>query len=214
MMASSRSRWRAKAAHLIPRALLLERGSPAARRVALTFDDGPDEHTLEYLELLDRHRVRATFFLVGEMCHKHHAAMLEIVRRGHQVAGHGFTHREFPTLSSRELRDELGRTAAVLPLLAGGRALVRPPRGRVSPRSLAVCGAAGFQTVMWSLDSDDCRTKDPEVVAARVAPERVRAGEIVLLHEGQSWTLAALPQIIEGLRGAGFELCTVGELGA
>ncbi len=65
---------------------------------------------------------------------------------------------------------------------------------------------------MWSLDSDDCRTQSADEVAERVAPERVRRGEIVLLHEGQAWTLAALPRILDGLTQAGHALVTVGEL--
>ena len=70
--------------------------------------------------------------------------------------------------------------------------------------------AAGYTTVLWSLDSDDCRTSDPSEVEARVS--RVDAGEIVLMHEGQKWTLEALPGIVSRLRDQGFEPTTVGEL--
>jgi peptidoglycan/xylan/chitin deacetylase (PgdA/CDA1 family) len=89
---------------------------------------------------------------------------------------------------------------------------VRPPYGATSVRSLAVCAAAGYTTVMWSRDSDDCRTTSPDEVVARMAPADLRPGEIVLLHEGQSWTLAALPRILEKLGAAGWQAVTVGEL--
>ena len=66
--------------------------------------------------------------------------------------------------------------------------------------------------MLWSRDSDDCRTTSPDDVAARVAPDVVQPGDIVLLHESQEWTLAALPRILEGLARAGFEAVPVGEL--
>jgi peptidoglycan/xylan/chitin deacetylase (PgdA/CDA1 family) len=70
--------------------------------------------------------------------------------------------------------------------------------------------AAGYTTVLWSLDSDDCRTTSPDVVARRVACST--AGEIVLLHEGQRWTLDALGPMVAALRDAGLELVTVSEM--
>jgi peptidoglycan/xylan/chitin deacetylase (PgdA/CDA1 family) len=195
-----------------PPSLLVSRGSAARRAVALTFDDGPHELTPAYLDVLDRFGARATFFVVGDACIARRAELLEILRRGHELAGHGFTHRTFPSLRGSEIRDELERTAALLPPSRNGRPLVRPPRGAVSARSLLLCAAAGYTTALWSLDSDDCRTDDARVVVERVAPERVRAGEIVLLHEGQRWTLDALPNLLGNLRRAGYHLATVGEL--
>jgi peptidoglycan/xylan/chitin deacetylase (PgdA/CDA1 family) len=89
---------------------------------------------------------------------------------------------------------------------------VRPPQGAATLGSLARCARAGFTTVLWSLDSDDCRDESPAALAARLGPERVSPGEIVLLHEGQRWTLEALPAILGGLRDAGYALVTVSEL--
>jgi peptidoglycan/xylan/chitin deacetylase (PgdA/CDA1 family) len=89
---------------------------------------------------------------------------------------------------------------------------VRPPYGATSARSLALSASAGYTTVLWSLDSDDCRTQSPAEVAARVAPARVAPGEIVLLHEGQDWTLRALPWILETLRADGWQAVPVGEM--
>jgi peptidoglycan/xylan/chitin deacetylase (PgdA/CDA1 family) len=203
---------RVAAEHLVPERVLAIRGGSGAPRVALTFDDGPGPSTRAYLDVLDRHRVRATFFLIGAECAGRADDVLEIVRRGHQVANHSYSHRRFPTLSNPEIEHELVATEALLPLTSGDRPMVRPPQGDTSLRSLVVCALAGYRTVLWSLDSDDARVRDPVGVVDRVSPGRVSAGEIVLLHEGQPWTLAALPPIFERLRGAGFELCTVAEL--
>jgi peptidoglycan-N-acetylglucosamine deacetylase len=198
------------AAAWMPRSVMVTRGPGRRRAVALTFDDGPDDRTRDYLDLFDRLRMRATFFVVGEACRARPHVLAEMIARGHEVAGHGFSHRVFPSLTRQELWRELNDVQASLPPAKQKR--VRPPRGAISPRSLALCALAGFQTVRWSLDSDDCRTRNPAELIARVSPSRVRPGEIVLLHEGQSWTLEAMSAIVDGLRSAGYEILTVSEL--
>jgi peptidoglycan/xylan/chitin deacetylase (PgdA/CDA1 family) len=209
---SLRSRLRHLAAAAVPRGVLVSRGAGGRRRVALTFDDGPHPLTDAYLDVLDRFGARATFFVVGRNCAEHREALRHMVARGHEVAGHGYTHTAFPKLGAAALRDELDRTAALLPPVRNGHRLVRPPTGATSVRSLALCARAGYTTVLWSRDSDDCRTASPDEVAARLAPETLQPGEIVLLHEAQQWTLAALPRVLEGLARGGFEAVPVGEL--
>ncbi len=210
---SLKSRLRTRAVTALPRSLFLRQGRPAeGRRVALTFDDGPHEMTDAYLDVLDRYAVRATFFVVGRECAARREAAFRIAARGHEVAGHGFTHTAFPKLDAGMLRDELRRTAELLPPPRTSRPLVRPPYGATTPRSLALCARAGYTTVLWSRDSDDCRTVSSEEIAARLAPAALAPGEIVLLHEGQDWTLAALPRILETLAHDGWQTVTVGEM--
>ena len=72
--------------------------------------------------------------------------------------------------------------------------------------------ASGYSTVLWSVDSDDCRTRDAREIAWRLAPARVVTGDIVLMHEMQPWTLGALPTIVGELRSREWELVTVREL--
>ena len=194
---------------VLPSSLLVTRGRSDRRRVALTFDDGPDAMTKEYLYVLDQLDVRATFFVLGANVARDPAVVHEVVRRGHEVAAHGFTHRPFPGLTSAELKEELGRTQAVLPRVRSRRFFVRPPKGAVSLRSLALTAAAGYCTALWSRDSDDCRTLDPSAVEDRLDPRLVRPGEIILLHENQTWTLDALPRAVARLRSAGYELTTL-----
>jgi peptidoglycan-N-acetylglucosamine deacetylase len=202
---------RIAAERLAPARVVTFRGARRERRVALTFDDGPDALTRDYLDVLERHGARATFFVLGRTIADGGDELHAMVRRGHEVAGHGFTHKRFTRMSSPELRDELARTARLLP--AGpGRTFVRPPHGTVSGRSLARCARAGYRTVLWSCDSGDDRVRTAEEVAARLMPERVRPGDIVLLHEGQSWTLEALPTVLRRLRDAGYAFVTVSEI--
>ncbi len=197
-------------ADVAPNGLVVRHGPRTSNGVALTFDDGPDDHTEELLALLDRLEVRATFFLLGAACERWPARVRDIVSRGHEVAPHGFTHTTFPKLSAEALEDELRRCAAFVPPQARKRPLVRPPRGAVTPTSLLRCARAGWTTVLWSLDSDDCRTDDPDVVAARL--EEARGGDIVLLHEGEASSRGALARAVASIRARGLELVTVSEL--
>jgi len=206
------SKVRRTSADLLPAAMLVRHGTTKKRRVALTFDDGPDAMTPEYLTLLDRLNVRATFFLVGKNCQEHRQLVLDIVARGHEVAGHGFTHRRFTKMTPLELRDELANTAALLPPSRTRRPLVRPPHGSTTVQSLLRCTRAGYTTVLWSADSGDAHLESSDEVALQLTPDRVSPGDIVLLHEGQRSTLDALPRIVRGLQGAGYELVTVGEV--
>ena len=80
------------------------------------------------------------------------------------------------------------------------------------PALLIACAQAGFTTVLWSHDSDDCRTESADDIVRGVSGADMPGGSIVLLHEGQSWTLDALPAILHGLKEAGHELVTVGKL--
>lgn len=189
---------------------LKRRGAPG--RVALTFDDGPTPLTERYLDVLARLGVRATFFVVGELCAAHPDWLAAIAAQGHELCGHGYTHRRFTTLSRAELVSELTRTSALLPSRPTGRQLVRPPYGAVSLASLATCALHRFTTVLWSLDCNDWCARDAGEVERTVAAHPSTAGEILLLHEGQQLTLDALPTVVRNLKELGHELVTVGEL--
>lgn len=218
-LAANASRWarvrsqalRELACIAAPRSVLAIRGPrrDRKRRIAITFDDGPDSMTRRYLDALGELGVPATFFLIGEKAERAPDAVAEVVRRGHEVGGHGWSHTPFPELRPAVLLDEIARTAAALPVPIR---LVRPPCGALSLRALAQVASAGYRTVLWSLDSDDCRTSDPRAVARQLSPARVRAGDIVLMHEMQAWTVAALRRAVPALRDAGFTFTTVGDL--
>lgn len=211
--ARSRMAWEI-ASLALPRSILWLHGrrDRNRRRVALTFDDGPDAMTEEYLDVLARLGVRATFFLVGERAVREPGLVCQYRRLGHDVGGHGWTHEPFSTMSDERLRDELARTESALGAGEGRLRFVRPPRGQISLRSLLRIAAAGYTTVLWSIDSDDCRARDPHVVERRVDPDAIASGDVVLLHELQPWTIEALPGVVHALRNDGYELVTVSEL--
>jgi len=195
-----------------PRSLIVRRGPRDRRRVALTFDDGPDDLTEAYLDILERLATPATFFVTGEASEQQPDLLREYVRRGHQIAVHGYHHRRFTEMSWTELDHELRRARAVIPARPMGRPWVRPPYGAVDARVVAQLLATGWTIAMWSLDSQDYDVHDVAGVAARCMPELVKPGEVLLFHEGQPWTLEALPRIIEGLQRVGYECVTMADL--
>lgn len=214
----SRRRARDIAEAVLPRSVVTWRGrvgegkTRGGGQVALTFDDGPTSLTPHYLAVLEHFSVRATFFLVGELCARYPELVQAIARNGHELAGHGYTHRRFPSLAPRALSLELEQTRRLLAPYESGHAIVRPPHGAISVGSTLVTAAAGYRTVLWSYDSGDWATKEASDVAERFTERPVTRGDIVLMHEGQTWTLEALPRVLETLRGADHELVTTSEL--
>lgn len=158
------------------------------RAVWLTIDDGPDEHdTLRILDLLDRYRAHATFFVIGERAERWPHLVKEIMRRGHQIGHHTHTHPapSFWCASRRRLAHELDRTLAVL-----RNAGVRPQffRAPVGIKNLFLAGALAardLRYVGWSVRSGDCRTHSAEALVSAMS-RQLQPGAIILLHEGPS----------------------------
>jgi peptidoglycan/xylan/chitin deacetylase (PgdA/CDA1 family) len=186
------------------------RGPATSRRVALTFDDGPDHLTERYLDMLDKLGVPATFFLVGGRAASRPDLVREYRRRGHQIAGHGYDHKRFNMLGRRELLEQCSRTETALGGQLSGRPWVRPPHGSLDATSLLMLVAAGYTVAMWSLDTRDYCTNNADDIVRECA--RVSAGDVLLFHEGQQWTLDALPHIVAGLQSAGLECVTMHDL--
>ena len=191
---------------------LLRRGPLASKRIALTFDDGPDELTPQYLELLDDLGVPATFFVSGENARKHPELIREYLRRGHQVANHGYDHTSFTKLSRKQLVEQLQATEDSIGGQVTGRPWVRPPHGHVDTSTLLTLRSQGCIVALWSIDSRDFDEHDPAKIAERCSPALVSGGDVLLFHEGQQWTLDALPRIVSALLASGLECVTMHDL--
>jgi peptidoglycan/xylan/chitin deacetylase (PgdA/CDA1 family) len=158
------------------------------REIWLTIDDGPDpEDTPRILDLLDRHRARATFFLVGTCAARWPALVAEILRRGHEVAHHTHTHpaASWWCAGPARLAAELDR--ATLALRHGGAnpRRFRPPVGIKHLLLGAALQRRGLDCIGWSIRSGDCLARDADAVVRSVV-RRLHPGAIVLLHEGPS----------------------------
>lgn len=191
---------------------VLRKGPALGKRVALTFDDGPDSMTPQLLELLDDLGVPATFFVCGNRAVEHPQVIREYMRRGHQVANHGFDHKRFSKLSRRALLEQIEQTERAIGGQLSGQAWVRPPHGSLDPLSMLTLRSAGYVIAMWSVDSMDHTEHDPAKLAQTCSPANVGAGDVLLFHEGQTWTMAALPRIVAALHASGLECVTMHDL--
>jgi len=189
------------------------------RRIALTFDDGPDPAwTPQVVDLLGAARVRSTFFLVGERALAAPEAVRAIVGGGHEVASHGFTHRSLWLCGPARTAEEIDRAQAALTALSGtAPRFFRPPWGMVNAAMFPLLRARGLRPVFWSIQPEGLRPMPADAQAAYVVT-RAHLGAIVDLHDAEGTrgaperALEALPVMIDGLRAAGYELTTVGEL--
>ena len=194
----------------------VKRGSRERKRVALTFDDGPSPFTRSVLDVLHRHRARATFFVVGSMVVPGRRHMLrEILEGGNEIGNHSFSHG-FLTRRGAKATHELRETNAAIRAATGFTPCTfRPPYGLVDQRLVRRAHALGMTTVMWTNSSEDYLGEAGAVVAHR-ALESTRAGSIVLMHDGGGYTriptVHALARVLRKLKARGYELVTVSEL--
>lgn len=189
-------------------------------RIALTFDDGPQAvYTPKLLKVLNRHKVRATFFLIGKHVEKNYTLAQEICLYGHEIANHTFTHPLMFRLTDAEMVTEIARTHQLLRDLNGVRPkFLRPPMGLFSRRVLNVVEQSGYKTVVGDVYPRDSHMPGKDKIVDRVL-SRVLKGSIIILHDGgnsnhidRSQTIGAVDRIIPELRERGFEFVTLSEL--
>lgn len=197
---------------LYPRATLfcpaLSRLPTAERVVWLTIDDGPSADTPAMLDLLDRHRAQATFFLVGERAAAHPAVVQAIRDRGHGFGNHSATHPDtrFWRLGPGALEDEIGRNQSILTAITGHTPRwYRSVVGMTNPFVGLALKRHGLARVAWSargFDGVNCR---PDQVLARITRD-IHPGAIVLLHEGAAHghNVAILAQLLAWLDAHGY----------
>jgi peptidoglycan/xylan/chitin deacetylase (PgdA/CDA1 family) len=190
-------------------------GSRSVPDVALTFDDGPGPYTPQVLSVLERAHVRATFFAIGKMERYFSAATVRELQDGDVVGDHTETHPMLAKLSPREQHEQLFEQIVRIELLDGPRPTVfRPPYGSFNATTMRELRALKLLMVLWSADTGDYQQPGVPVIVAR-ALAGAHAGAIILMHDGggdRTQTIAALPEIIHGLRARGYHLVTVPQL--
>jgi peptidoglycan/xylan/chitin deacetylase (PgdA/CDA1 family) len=178
---------------------------PRGADCALTFDDGPHpEVTPRLLDLLSRHRVSATFFVIGESAAKVPELTRRIVQEGHAIGSHTYSHRELPELSVTEMWHELSSCRILIRDLTGvDTRLVRPPRGRVSTVALLRMMRWGYRLVHWSKTYSDYLQDGREPLLRRIRTEGLEAGDIALFHDNNTYTCEALTEMLPQWRDQG-----------
>lgn len=199
---------------------LLCRVADAAGVFALTFDDGPNPHaTPQVLDVLGRYGARATFFTLAPRVHREPALLRRIPEAGHEVAAHGDWHWPLPLLPPWAIRHEvLHSIQAVTDAGVVRPRFYRPPFGFMMPGQAAFVRRMGVEPVLGDIYPEDVRHPGTEVIARRVT-SRLRAGSIVILHDGSALgapsrqqTIDALGVILDHARAMGLASVTLSEL--
>jgi peptidoglycan/xylan/chitin deacetylase (PgdA/CDA1 family) len=194
---------------------------PGARQLALTYDDGPNHpHTLRLLEVLARHNVKATFFLIGRYVKQRPDIARELVRAGHVVGNHTFSHPNLIFASARKTAIQLRDCERALSDAVGEHSrLFRPPFGGRRPATLKIARALDLEPVMWNVTGWDWKGKPADYVERKVI-QQIRGGDVILLHDGshqsfgadRSETVIATDRLIARYKSEGFEFVTVPEM--
>lgn len=182
--------------------------------VALTFDDGPHPtHTPVLLDILAQYRVRATFYVIGQLVRRYPEIMRRMVAEGHEVGNHTWTHPTLSQLGDGSVLREIDRTQEIIWQTVGAQpTTMRPPYGSFSPRqSRMLHSQRNLPTVIWSVDPQDWRRPGPSVVADRMV-RGARPGAVILAHDIHAPTVRAVPAAIEGITAQGLGFATMSEL--
>lgn len=210
----------------LPTGLTIQRwGKSADKKIALTFDDGPDKKwTPQVLDILKAKKANATFFIIGQNADENPDLLRRIWREGNDVGSHTYTHPNIGEVPKAEAGFELNATERLLESELGVQPLLfRPPYAEdVEPetiddaRVLQLATKLGYTTISLHIDPGDwTRPGVQQIVDRTLQQAEAGTGNIVLLHDSggdRAQTIAALPQIIDGLRARGFTLVTVHEL--
>ena len=159
-------------------------GARGSKQVALTYDDGPnDPHTLKLLDVLAKHHVRATFFMIGRYVRERPDISRAVAAAGHVIGNHTFTHPLLTFQSAAQTRAELVDCHQVLEDTIGAHSnLFRPPFGGRRPATVRIARELGLGTVMWNVTGYDWNAPPAAVIETKIARQmHTGGGDVVLL---------------------------------
>lgn len=195
--------------------------APGTRTLALTYDDGPnDPYTAQLLEVLAKHGVRATFFLLGQFVSERPALARAVAEAGHAIGNHCNTHQNPIFLSPAQLRQQIERASRAIEAATGVRPkLFRPPFGGRRPGTFSVVREYGMVPVMWRVSCSDWSARSHESIVER-AVSQIKGGDVILLHDGghlrmgtdRSHSVRATDEIVRRYQGEGYKFVTVPEM--
>jgi len=193
-------------------------GIRGSKQIALTYDDGPnDPHTLKLLDVLAKHNVRATFFMIGRYVQQRPGIARAVAQAGHAIGNHTFTHPLLIFKSEAQTRTELVDCHQALQDAIGEHSnLFRPPFGGRRPATIKIARELGLQTAMWNVTGYDW-SAPPAAVIEKKVERQMRGGDLILLHDGghrvlgadRAQTVIATDNLIQRYKDEGYEFVTV-----
>lgn len=162
------------------------------------------------LEILKENDVKTTFFIGGTWAVLNEDMLQKIYQDGHEIANHGYHHKDHDKLDEKGNLDEISTTHTIVKeLLNVEMELFAPPSGAYDKTTVSVASSLGYKTIMWTRDTVDWRDKDAELIYSR-AIKNASGGDLILMHPTEK-TVEALPKIIDWFKQNGFNLTTVSQ---
>lgn len=178
--------------------------------ITLTFDDGPNAQTTpRLLNILKENGVTATFFIVGSSVKGNEKILKRMVKEGHELASHTFSHPNITTISSQKLQNEIFKTDRAIYKASGILPKnFRPPYGEINRNTAKIVNKPA---IYWTIDTRDWESHNP-VKINQIVSQNASNGAIILMHDIHSTTVAAVPQMIKNLKKQGYTFVTIDQL--
>lgn len=185
------------------------RGDTTRKVVYLTFDDGPiPEVTPKLLDVLEKEKVHATFFMVADNVTKYPQIYHRVVANGHRIGNHTYHHIKGTKYKLADYIADVKKADVIL----GGTKLFRPPYGRVLPKQLIALRSQGYKIILWDVLTHDYEKSHTAEDLVRIVKRYVRNGSIITFHDSiksNERMLAAVPMVIRELRNEGYTFETL-----
>lgn len=182
--------------------------------LAITFDDGPHpQNTPRLLDMLRKRNVKATFFTIGRSVDRYPAITQRIVREGHEIGNHTYTHANLSKLSESKVKQELNKGRdAIIRATQMTPTVMRPPYGALYKKQREwIKNSFGYPTILWSVDPLDWKIRNANSVSTKLI-NGARPGGILLAHDLHKTTVDAMPRTLDTLIAKGYKFVTVSEL--
>lgn len=167
-----------------------------------------NENLDSILETLKTNNVKTTFFVGGMWANQYPDLLKKIYNDGHEIANHGYYHKDHKSISREKNQEEIEKTHKVVKEILGvDMNLFAPPSGSHSETTVEAANKLGYKTIMWTRDTIDWRDQDSNLILSR-ATKNTSGGDLILMHPTPK-TAEILPKIISTLKEKGFNLTTV-----
>jgi peptidoglycan/xylan/chitin deacetylase (PgdA/CDA1 family) len=177
------------------------------RWIALSFDDGPDEYSSRLLDILKENQVEAAFFCIGKKITGNEELIKRMVREGHIIGNHSFSHHPlFDLFSSRKMLNDIKKTSHLVENITGLLPrFFRPPYGVTNPNLKKAVLQGGFISIGWSIRSYDTVIKNQQHLLNKIL-SLLKPGAILLLHDTSEATVIILPDLLKSIRDKGYQI--------
>jgi peptidoglycan-N-acetylglucosamine deacetylase len=175
--------------------------------IAISFDDGPNEHSSRILDILKENHVEAAFFYIGRKIPGNEGLVSRLVREGHMIGNHGFSHHPlFDFFGTRKMLADLKKMNQLVMDITGlSPRFFRPPYGVTNPHLKKAVLQGGFISVGWSIRSYDTVIKNRHRLLNKIL-SALKPGDILLLHDTSETTVSILPELLKAIREKGYQI--------